>query len=176
MNAKRAKGGKGPGHGGPARGYSWPSAESGNTLALKHGAHSPRVYKPIAAELVTAVLNERQDLAPYRHAVEAWADAEGRAALLREHLAKDDVGMLDDQGEPREALLKWLVQFEKRAEAGRRRLGLDPRSHAELLRQRVEAQRSAVDLEALRERGAGIVAGRAELEAGDELEEGDDAP
>jgi hypothetical protein len=29
--------GKGPGHGGPARGYSWPPAEPGNTLAVKSG-------------------------------------------------------------------------------------------------------------------------------------------
>jgi hypothetical protein len=161
----------GPAHGGSSRGYSWPPAEPGNKLALKHGAHSPAVYEPIAAELVAAVIDEREDLRPYRHAVEAWADAEARAALLREHLAKDDVGMLDDDGEPREGLLKWLIHFERRAEAGRRRLGLDPRSHAELLRQRVEAQRSAVDLEGLRERGAQIVDGRAE-----EIEGGEEAP
>jgi hypothetical protein len=149
---------KGPGRGGPARGYSWPPAERGNTLALKYGAHSLRVYEPIAQALVAAVINEREDLVPYRHAVEAWADAEARAALLREHLVA--VGMLDDEGEPREGLLKWLVQFEKRAQAGRRQLGLDPRSHAELLRQRVEAQRSAVDLDGLRERGAEIIEAR----------------
>jgi hypothetical protein len=170
-SAKRAAGSQGKGQGGSARGYSWPPAEHGNTLALKYGAHSQRVYEPIAQTLVAAVIEERGDLVPYRHAVEAWADAEARAALLREHLA--DVGMLDDGGEPREGLLKWLVQFEKRAEAGRRQLGLDPRSHAELLRQRVEAQRSAVDLEGLRERGARIVEGRAELESGDG--HGDDA-
>jgi hypothetical protein len=152
---------------GPARGYSWETAKPGNTLALKHGARSPRVYEPIARELVAAVLDEREDLAAYHHAVEAWADAEARAALIRAHLAKGDVGMLDAEGEPRESLLKWLVQFEKRAESGRQRLGLDPRSHAELLRQRVEAQRSAVDLDGLRERGARIVEGRAELESGD---------
>ena len=153
---------KGAGHGGPARGYSWPPAEPGNTLALKYGAHSPRVYEPIARALVAAVIDEREDLVPYRHAVEAWADAEARAALLRQYLV--DVGMLDDEGEPREGLLKWLVQFEKRAEAGRRQLGLDPRSHAELLRHRVEAQRSAADLDGLRERGARIVEGYAELD------------
>ena|SRR5215216_1571906 len=48
--------------------------------------------------------------------------------------------------------LGWLERFEKCAQAGRERLGLDPRSHAELLRQRVEAQRSAVDLDGLRAR------------------------
>ncbi len=159
-SAKRASGAQGAGRGGPARGYSWPSAEPGNTLALKYGAHSPRVYEPIAAELVAAVIEEREDLAPYRHAVEAWADAEARTALLREYLARDDVGMLDDEGEPREGLLRWLTMFDKRAQAGRERLGLDPRSHAELLRQRVEAQRSAVDLDELRARGVEIIEAR----------------
>lgn len=154
--------GGGKGHGGPARGYSWEPAKPGNTLALKHGAHSARVYEPIARELVAAVLDERPDLAPYRHAVEAWADAEARAALLREHIAKPEVGMLDGDGEPRDGLLKWLTRFEKLAAGHRARLGLDPRSHAELLRQRVEAQRSAVDLDALRERGAAIVQRRSE--------------
>lgn len=153
---------QGPGHGGPARGYSWPPAEKGNTLALKHGTWSPRVYEPIAQELVAAVIDERPDLVSYRHAVEAWADAEARAALLREWISKPDVGMVDAEGEPRQGLLKWLVAFEKRAEAGRRRLGLDPRAHAELARQRVEAQRSAVDLDGLRERGSALVEQRAQ--------------
>jgi hypothetical protein len=94
-------------------------------------------------------------LLPYRHAVEAWADAEARAALLREHLA--DVTMFDEDREPRGGTLKWLIQFEKRADAMRRRLGLDPLAHAELARQRVEAERSAVDLDGLRERGAQFV-------------------
>lgn len=147
---------KGPGQG-PARGYKWADATPGNTLALKHGAHSPRVYEPVARELVAAVVEERPDLLPYRHAVEAWADAEARAALLRDWISKPDVGMIGGDGEPRDSLLKWLVAFEKRAEAGRRRLGLDPRAHAELARQRVEAQRSAVDLDGLRERGAVLV-------------------
>jgi hypothetical protein len=143
---------------------SWqrPPFEPGHTLTLKHGARSPRVYEPIARELVNAVIAEREDLLPYRHAVEAWADAEARAGLLRAHLA--DVSMLTDDGEPRDSLLKWLIQFEKRADAMRHRLGLDPLAHAELARQRVEAERSAVDLDGLRERGAQFV--DATVEAG----------
>lgn len=129
--------------------------EPGNTLTLKHGAHSARVYEPIARDLVAAVLAERQDLVPFRLAVEAWADAEARAGLLREHLA--DVTMFDDDREPRHGALKWLLGFEKRADAMRRRLGLDPIAAAELARQRVEAERSAVDLDGLRERGAQFV-------------------
>jgi hypothetical protein len=145
-----------------------PPFEPGHTLSLKHGAHSERVYGPIAQALVAAVADERPDLLDYRHAVEAWADAEARAGLLRAHL--ENVGMFDGDGEPRESVLKWLSRFEKLAIDHRQRLGLDPRSHAELLRQRVEAQRSAVDLEGLKARGAEIVAGRADdvSEAGDE--------
>lgn len=150
---------------------SWqrPPFEPGHTLSLKYGAHSPRVYEPIARDLVAAVIAERPDLVPYRHAVEAWADAEARAGLLRAHLA--EVSMFDSEGEPRDGVLKWLIQFEKRASAMRHRLGLDPLAHAELARQRVEAERSAVDLDGLRERGARFV--DATLEPDDDHDAGE---
>src|SRR5438093_563430 len=31
---------KGPGHGGPARGYSWKQFEPGHELSMRHGAYS----------------------------------------------------------------------------------------------------------------------------------------
>lgn len=34
----------------PARGYSWPPFEKDHTLSLRHGANSPRVVEPLAAE------------------------------------------------------------------------------------------------------------------------------
>ena len=132
-----------------------PPFEPGHTLSLKHGARSARVYEPIAKELVAAVLVERGDLVPFRHAVEAWADAEARAELLRSYLA--EVSMFDEDHEPRTGPLKWLILFEKRADAMRRRLGLDPLASAELARRQVEAQRSKVDLDGLRARGAQYV-------------------
>jgi hypothetical protein len=141
----------GPASGLPARAYSWPPFAVGNRAALHHGAFSPRVFEPLARELAAGLLAARPALEPYGFAVAAWAEAEARAALLREHLASR--GMFDEHGGVRDGPLRWLVQFEKRAEAGRRRLGLDPRSHAELLRERAEATRSVEDLGAVRQRG-----------------------
>ncbi len=40
--------GDGTGHGGPARGYSWPPFEPGNTASLKHGLSSERRIAPLA--------------------------------------------------------------------------------------------------------------------------------
>lgn len=37
---------------GPARGYRWPDAEPGNTLAVRHGAQSPRLVSERAAALL----------------------------------------------------------------------------------------------------------------------------
>lgn len=83
--------------------------------------------------------------------------------------------MFTDDGEPRDSLLKWLIQFEKRADAMRHRLGLDPLAHAELARQRVEAQRSAVDLDALQARGAELVEATIEPEDDRDAAEAGDA-
>ena len=49
--------------------------------------------------------------------------------------------------------MKWLIAFDKRAEAGRKALGLDPRSELELVREAAEAEASTFDLDALRQRG-----------------------
>jgi hypothetical protein len=41
-----ARRGNGPGHGGPARGYSWPPATEGNTLATKSGFWMSPLLRP----------------------------------------------------------------------------------------------------------------------------------
>jgi hypothetical protein len=46
----------GPGHGGKARGYRWPDAGPGNTLAMVTGQHSERMIGPRAAEIETWLL------------------------------------------------------------------------------------------------------------------------
>lgn len=150
---------RGSGRGGAARGYSWPPFEEGNTASLRHGARSPRVYEPVAEELAAGLLADRPDLEAFPEAVGSWAEAEARAVLLRTHLSRSDVGMFDGDGEPREGMLRWLDRFERRADAMRQRLGLDPRSAAELARERADAGRSQVDLDAVRQRGREALAG-----------------
>ena len=133
----------------PARGYTWPPFEPGNTAAVRHGAWSSRKVDPLAAELVAGLLADRPDLAAYPETVMAWARAEARVVILAEHQAEH--GLIDDKGEVRGG--RYVAQFERLAADLRARLGLDPRSEAELTRERADATRSAVDLDSIRERG-----------------------
>lgn len=149
----------GKGHGGPARGYSWPAFAPGNEIRVTHGAYSARRVDPIAAELAAALVEARPDLDGHGPAVWAWARAEARCLLLAEHFAD---GMFDTEGNVR-AGMRELVSFERLAADLRSRLGLDPRSQADLARSRAEAARTAVDLEAVRARGrASAIEGRSD--------------
>lgn len=121
----------------PARGYRWATATPGNTIALRHGAYSPRKVDPLARELVEQVTGELEWLtdadAP---AVWAWARAEAQVQLLTEYLmtaaeiTEDGVGDLDAERVRSAYLL--LHRAEARAQTGRTRLGLDPLSRAKL--------------------------------------------
>src|SRR5687767_10257374 len=126
-----------------ARGYSWPPFSPGNTVSYRHGAHSGRAIDPIALDLAAGLVVERPDLDRFPEAVMAWARAEARCILLHEHQATH--GLLDDDGEVRGG--RYVAQFERLAADLRARLGLDPRSEAELARARADATRSAVDLD-----------------------------
>lgn len=139
-----------------------PYAEA-NTASVTGGYRSPRVYNAVSAALVSGLVETRPDLRSFPEALAAWGDAEARAALLRRHL--DEVGLIDDNGEPRSALVDVLSKFERRATTARSQLGLDPRSEAELALLRSKALREgtlapAIDLDALAERG------RAALDSG----------
>ncbi|MBK7610840.1 MAG: hypothetical protein IPJ15_05960 [Actinomycetales bacterium] len=117
-----------------------PPFEPGNTVALQHGAFSPRFVDPLAADLVGMVLEDPQVgylTAPaYRPALWAWARAEAQAQLLVEYLARagqesgDGVGDLDLDRVRTAYLL--LHRAESRADRSRARLGLDPLSRARL--------------------------------------------
>lgn len=149
---------KGAGRGSPKH----PEFSENNVVSLQSGYRSPRVYSAVSAALVAGIVDDRPDLRKYPEALAAWADAEARAALLRRHL--DEIGIIDDDGQPRTSLVNMLRWFEKNATAARDRLGLDPRSEAELSLLRAKAVRegtsTAVDLDAL------VAQGRAVLDAG----------
>lgn len=137
---------------------SRPPFEPGNEVSVRHGAFSRRRFEPLARELIAGVLEDRPDLARFPEALAAWADSEARAWLLRDWLTEQ--GMFVD-GETAEGCLRWLVQFDRRAEAGRIRLGLDPRSEMELVRAAAEAEASTFDLDALRAAGRKAIEARA---------------
>jgi hypothetical protein len=115
----------------PARGYSWPPFEKGNTQPEKHGAYMSRRVDPVAKDLVERVLDQVAYLTDpsYEGAVWAWGRAEARVLVLSSWL--DEHGPLDEDGVPRPALAA-LLQFERLASNHRTRLGLDPLSRAQL--------------------------------------------
>jgi hypothetical protein len=118
---------------GDARGYRWDPFEPGNEAAVKHGARSPRKVAPIAERL----RHELATSAPwttgaaFAAVVHSWSQAEARCELLRNYL--DEVGLLDDEGEPRPAL-KALNEAERAADRARQQLGLSPSAWASLYR------------------------------------------
>lgn len=124
--------------------------QRGNTAHLKHGVWSDRKVDPLALELAEGLAHERPELARYPATVWAWARAEARCALLEEWFADHRLVTEDGEVAP---VTRFLVQFEKLAIQLRSKLGLDPRSEAELATSRAEATASVYDLDALRERG-----------------------
>ncbi len=133
-----------------ARGYSWPPFAEGNTVRLRSGAWSARKVDPLTAELVAGLLADRPDLAAWPETVWAWARAEARCLLLAEYQV--EAGLIDPKtGDVRSG--RWVGTFERLAADLRGRLGIDPRSEAELARERADASRSAVDLAGIQARG-----------------------
>lgn len=137
----------------PARGYSWPPLELGNTLSVRHGAHSPR----LADERARRILDELSAEPPAwlescdRAALAAWATAEARTELLREWLSKRAPLRRDGKPWPAEDL---LLRWERRAADARARLGFDPASRARIRRDNVTgAAIAAAGLDAVRAAG-----------------------
>jgi hypothetical protein len=139
----------------PARGYSWDPFQPGHVLSVKSGATSPRAIEPVAEALTAGILEQRPDLERHPFAVAAWARAEARALLIARWFAD---GIFDKDGNERPGVRR-LVEFERMAAQMREKLGLDPRSEAQLAKERVDAQASAYDLDGI------MAAGRAALEA-----------
>jgi hypothetical protein len=119
-----------------------PPFQSGNTLAVTHGARSPRVIEPMAAELRDRALAAAPYLGDARWAgeLEAWSRAEARVQVL---LAYEDRvgGPLADDGTPRSHLGE-LHRAETRAQSARDRLGLNPAAAARLASYLASAERS----------------------------------
>lgn len=146
----------------PARGYKWEDAKPGNTIALKHGAYSPRVVLPLAQELVDQVLKQATDPASatsyladvtYRPALWDWAVARARVERLHTALVQHgDCHGCKSCGRWDAELDRWMT----RAASLAQRLGLDPLSRARLGRDVVAAQ-TQVAMARLQEQGAALV-------------------
>ncbi len=130
----------------PARGYSWPPFEPGNTASTRHGIWSKRQVDPLARDLATGLLSDRDDLSAYPELVMAWARAEARSLLLADWFVQR--GLFDDEGAERPGV-RFIHQFERLAADLRAQLGLTPGSEADLARARTDAVRGQFDLEAI---------------------------
>jgi hypothetical protein len=145
----------GPGHGGPARGYSWPPFQPGNLAALRHGARSPRILAPIADQLAAGLAQVAPwtSAASFQGTLASWSWAEAQAVVLRAYL--DEHGLVDNDGQPRPAA-GMLERVEARLAGLRGQLGLTPLALGKLLAtlSQVDGDKGSQGLEALRRAGA----------------------
>lgn len=129
----------------PARGYSRPPFQPGNTAAVRHGAHSPGHVEQRANQLQSAATEILPWLKHPEHAaaVSAWSRAEARCLLVDEYLQEH--GLLDDAGRVRPAA-ELVIKLERIASEARSRLGLDPTSRARLERDLSAGARDRIDV------------------------------
>jgi hypothetical protein len=119
----------------------------GNRSNLTHGVYMPRMFDPLAKELVDLVLEDPElgylTSPRWRPALWAWARAEAQVQLATEYLARDGELSYDGMGDLDESRIVTaellLHRAEARATTGRTRLGLDPLSAARLGRDRAAA-------------------------------------
>lgn len=123
-----------------------PAFPEGNTVALRHGARSPRMVEALADQVLAAAVEDAPWLAAdlYTPAVRAWARSEAQAILLADYL--DEHGLHDAKGRLRPAE-QALHRAETRAANARARLGLDPVSRAALRRDEALADRGPTVLD-----------------------------
>jgi len=117
---------------------------AGHTLSMTHGARSR--FVAIEADALAA---EIMDASPHLADVDRMAVSDLSVATVKvRRLAAwlDEVGDLDDEGEPRKALAE-LRRWMDRAERARARLGLDPMSRAALAVDELTARRQATALQ-----------------------------
>ena len=137
----------------------WPknAFPAGNTTSRTHGLWSDRRINPDAEKLTEVLLDVRPDLGAYEETVWAWARAESRCILLERWLA--DHPLVDEDGHVA-PVARYVTQFERLAVDLRTKLGLDPRSEAELAASRAQATLHTFDIEELRARGREVMARR----------------
>jgi hypothetical protein len=152
------KGANGAGHGGAARGYSWPPFREGNEISLRHGARSDRFLSPQAQAFYDVLARDHRDLTEaYPELCAAYCWAEARVELLRV-----SGRFLKEDGSVRNA--HDILRFESQAQRFREALGLTPLSDAQLAKVRAEAVLTTVDLDGIRQRGREALARRQQAE------------
>ena len=139
-----------------ARGYSWEPFQDGNTLALVHGAESPRAINERAIEVHEALLEHAPFLDEPRFipAVNRYLQSAAREALLHDHI----VALSADKGPGAVPSRVWeqaTAAARLSAKLGSD-LGLDPIGHARIRALSVGAEVGQQSLADLAERGRAI--------------------
>ena len=125
----------GKGHGGPARGYSWPPFEPGNLAAVTHGARSPALVRERAEQLAPQVLevhphlDERRDGPAVMRYATLLARIERVYAWLGE---RADAVFADVESGEVHGVYQRLGEWERAAGLSEDRLGLSPLTRAKL--------------------------------------------
>lgn len=113
-----------------------PPFAEGNELAVKHGATSPRKVDPVAQALAVELLADSAVeylRAPrYASAVQAWALAEAKCALISAWVDGMPIALAAESKQGQTSPLELLRKWEATAQTHRARLGLDPVSAARL--------------------------------------------
>lgn len=167
--------GNGAGHGGAARGYSWPPFEQGNTAAVTHGARSDRLVEPRAREIAQDVLalNPHLDSGRDGPAVVRYSVALARIERVYAWLGDQADEVFVDVAEGRvHAVYERLEQWERQASAAEDRLAIAPLTRTKLgldLQRAAMTEGERLQAEAARkkfdERASGVVDSGATEEA-----------
>lgn len=122
-----------------ARGYKWPDAEPGNTLAVKHGGWSERLIAETIEELRPA-MQRIIDQCAWLQPIDEWAISDylyDRARLLRIRRWVEEQD--DAEGPLHEGADREVNRLMRRCLDHRARLGLDPASRSRLALERALA-------------------------------------
>jgi hypothetical protein len=85
--------------GGPARDYSWPPFEPGNTVAVRHGAYATLQLRPRAQEIAGWLAEQMADAfdPKFSAAIEAAALAAARVERALGHLDEHDETTIEEK-------------------------------------------------------------------------------
>lgn len=138
----------------PARRYKWPDAELGNTIALRHGANSPRVVEPLADEcraFIEGIIEDEDisylKLPSFQIALDNLAWSWAQTLKLRQWVLEHPEDM-----KGRDQLERFEGRFDKRLAA----CGFYPLDGARLRQVLTSAAANQIDIAAEIERGRQI--------------------
>jgi hypothetical protein len=136
--------------GGPARGYSWPPFEKGNTAAMTHGARSDRLVEPRARELTAPVFDANPHLEAARDGAAVLRYCMTLARIERVYRwleGQVDHVFVDQDAGRAHGVYERLERWERAAGTEEDRLGISPLARTRLGLDRARGQALVEHLE-----------------------------